>query len=253
VDETRCLAVELTSVETGARGRTMVSPTPNDAAAALPDQDRVARVVQALEEDIALARLLPRERLLEDELALRFAQGRHVIRQALADLETMGMVVRQRNRGASVRDLAPDEVENIYAVRELLERRAAELVPVPAPADLLGRLRALHEAHRRAGKAGDLGAVYRANVAFHEAFFGACGNPVLAEAIGLFAAKAHAVRSITIVAPDLLARAAAEHGAMIEALEAGDRKRLVRLVADHILPAKRAYLARHGHRATRSG
>lgn len=227
----------------------MVSTTLNDAAA--PEQDRVVRVVRALEEDIALARLLPRERLLEDELALRFAQGRHVVRQALAELETMGLVVRQRNRGASVRDLAPEEVEHVYAVRELLERRAAELLPMPAPAEFVRRLKQIHDTHRRAAKAGDLGAVYRANVAFHETFFGGCGNPVLVEAIGQLSAKAHAVRSITIVAPDLLARAAAEHGAMIEALEAGDRKRLVRLVAEHILPAKRAYLARHGHRGPR--
>lgn len=230
----------------------MVLPTPNAHTTGLPEEDRVARVVRSLEEDIALARLLPRERLLEDELALRFGQGRHVIREALSELETMGMVFRQRNRGASVRDLGPEEVENIYAVRELLERRAAELVPMPAQADLVRRLSALHETHRRAAKAGDLGAVYRANIAFHEAFFGACGNPVLVEAIGQFASKAHAVRSITIVAPDLLVRAAVEHGGMIEALEAGDRKRLVRLVADHILPAKRAYLARHGRRAPRA-
>jgi DNA-binding GntR family transcriptional regulator len=205
-----------------------------------------------LEEDIALTRLLPRERLLEDELALRFGQGRHVIRQALADLETLGMVVRQRNKGAAVRDLDPQEVEHIYAVRELLERHAAELLPLPAPAELIEDLTSTQSRHRGAMEAGDLREVYRANLQFHRILFGACGNPVLAEAVGQFAWKAHMVRSNTIVAPELLRQACDEHDMMISALQAGDRPKLLRLVTDHIQPAKRAYLARHAHRAPRA-
>ena len=57
-------------------------------------------IAGALEEEIALGHLAPRERLVEEELAERFQVKRHVIRQALADLDAMGIIVRQPNRGA---------------------------------------------------------------------------------------------------------------------------------------------------------
>ena len=64
----------------------------------------VAEVVAALEEEIALGLMGPRARLVEEELMQRFEVKRHVARQALADLEGMGLVVRQLHRGAAVRD-----------------------------------------------------------------------------------------------------------------------------------------------------
>jgi DNA-binding transcriptional regulator YhcF (GntR family) len=91
--------------------------------------DRIILIVQRLEEDIGLGRLRPRERLVEEELALRFGAKRHEVRQALAELDGMGIIVRRRNKGASVRDFSLQEVENIYAVRELLEGNAAEIIP----------------------------------------------------------------------------------------------------------------------------
>ena len=56
-----------------------------------------------LEEDIIFGRLQPRERLVEDVLIKRFGGKRHVVRQALAELERMGIVVREQNKGAVVR------------------------------------------------------------------------------------------------------------------------------------------------------
>jgi DNA-binding GntR family transcriptional regulator len=209
------------------------------------DADRIGRIVRSLEEDIALARLLPRERLIEDELSLRFGEGRHVIRQALTELERMGVITRQRNKGAAVKDLTPEDVNNIYALRELLEGRAAELLPLPAPKELIARLHAIDAAHTRAMAEGDLRTVFRANIDFHRTFFRACGNPQLAEAVEIFAWKVHTVRSNPVVRPDLLARANVEHKAIIAAIEACSRADLVRLVVEHIRPSQQAYIAQY--------
>jgi DNA-binding GntR family transcriptional regulator len=51
--------------------------------------DRIGRVVRSLEEDIARARLVPRERMIKGDLAHRFGEGRHVIRLALSELEKL--------------------------------------------------------------------------------------------------------------------------------------------------------------------
>ena len=76
-------------------------------------------IARALEEDIIFGRLAPGTRLTEDALLSRFAVTRHFARQALVQLEAMGIVVRERNKGATVRSLTPREVQEIYEVREL--------------------------------------------------------------------------------------------------------------------------------------
>ena len=204
--------------------------------------DALAETVRAIEEDIIFGRLRPRERLVEDDLIGRLKRSRHTVRQALAELERMGMVRRARNRGAAVRDFSREEVEDIYAMRELLQRHAATLVPLPAPRPLLAALRDLHERHRRAAALGDLRDVYRLNNAFHARLFEACGNRYLSDAIAHYAWLAHAIRSYRIADPDLLAQAVREHRAMIDAMAEGDRAALERLVVAHIMPSKHAYL-----------
>lgn len=209
--------------------------------------------VAALEEDIIFGRLKPRERLVEDVLMQRLDAKRHVVRQALAALERLGIVVKERNKGCAVRDFATDEVENIYEIRELLQRHAAARLPLPAPPALVAELTAIHEAHAAAAEAGDLRAVYRLNNAFHDTFFRACGNPHLAETIAHYAWLAHAIRSYRIADPVLLAQARDEHGQMVRALAEGDRAALVRLAGDHIKPAKEAYLAAEAGAPRRAG
>lgn len=204
---------------------------------------QLQEIVAALEEDIIFGRLLPRERLPEDRLIERFAAKRHVVRQALAELGRMGVVMRDRNRGAAVRDFSLQDVEEIYELRALLQARAAGQIPLPGSPELVAALRRIHAGHGRAVEQRELRAVYRLNNDFHNTLFGACGNRHLAEAIAHYAWLAHAIRSYRIADPVLLAQAREEHAAMIEALAAGDRQRLVRLCVEHIRPSKDAWLA----------
>lgn len=209
--------------------------------------DEAARTIDAavaaIDEDIIFGRLRPRERLTEDTLMARLGVKRHVVRQALERLVRTGVVVKERNKGCAVRDYAPDEVENIYELRALLQRHAAERIPLPASSELVDRLRGIHAAHATAVDAGDLRAVYRLNNAFHDAMFEASGNPYLSQAIAHYAWIAHAIRSYNIADPTLLRQAREEHERMIGALAAGDRAELVRLCVEHINPSKEAYLA----------
>jgi len=188
--------------------------------------------------------LQPRERLVEEDLARRFGVKRHVVREAIFELERMGLVDRVPNKGAVVRSLDPQEVRQVYDVRIALETLAAELIPLPASPDIIAGLRYIQNRHAAAVKAEDPRAAFHANMAFHNALFAACGNPHLADLIHLSAKKVHGARSLTAVDPVYLRRACDEHWAMIEALETGDRQGLVTLARDHILPSRDVYLAR---------
>ena len=134
-------------------------------------------VKQRLEEEIVLGHVRPRERLVEEDLAVRFGVKRHLDRAALIELETMGIVSRQPNRGAVVRDFTAEDVRQIYDVRELVEGHAARIMPLPSPRAVIERLETIQEQHGAAVDGGDARGVFRANLAFHRAFFQACGHP----------------------------------------------------------------------------
>jgi DNA-binding GntR family transcriptional regulator len=218
--------MELQLSDTGARG-----------------EATAGEIVRALEFDILFGRLRPRERLVEDILIARFDAKRHVVRQALLELQRMGIVVRTPNRGAAVRDFTAQEIEEIYELRELLQRQAAERFSLPADKAHLKRLRQIQREHDAAVAAGELRRVDQVNDEFHRVFFAACGNTHLADTIAYYSQLSRAMRVYPMADPVSLRRLRDEHWAMIDALARGDRAALKRLVVQHMQLSKAAYLA----------
>ncbi|MEI2417786.1 GntR family transcriptional regulator [Orrella sp. JC864] len=209
----------------------------------------LASAVAALEEDIVLNRLHPRERLTEDELMQRFGLKRHLVREVLAELARLGLVERRKNVGAEVRLYTTREVMELYAVRELLETEAARQVPCPpAPADLQ-RLIEVQRRHDAAVRAEDPRLVFRTNIEFHQTLFGLCENTVLQKAIQEYARQTHPIRFSTLVSADYRSRSQHEHWQMIEALREGRRDMLVALCREHLTPSRDGYLAANRHLA----
>lgn len=228
---------------------TLDEPRALPAARPAPAADDLrARIVEALELDIVLGRLHPRERLIEQNLAERFQTNRSTVRAALADLERRALIVRRPNAGATVVDLGPEEVRRIYEAREALETAALGLIRFPVAAPALERLHAIQAAHAAAVAAGDLGAVFRTNLRFHEALHELSGNPHLVELIELMAARSRAVRAYAHPDGAVLARTVVEHQEMIEALAAGAGERLVALQRAHLKPSIEAYLEAYRRR-----
>lgn len=200
------------------------------------------QVIDQLEEDIVFGRRRPRERLVEDDLVADFGAKKHVIRQALADLERMGLVERIRNKGATVREYTPENVRQIYSVRRLLEAEAVRQIQLPADPKLIEALESIFAEHGEAVENGDLHLAFRSNIRFHQKLFSACGNPYLADVIEQFALKSHAIRSYSLTNPELLRAARDDHRRIIDALRVGDREALVEICVAHLKPSEQAYI-----------
>jgi DNA-binding GntR family transcriptional regulator len=203
------------------------------------------RIVAALQEEIVLGRLAPGARLVEEELADRLNTKRHLLRQAFVELERYGLIERRRNRGAQVRQLTLDDVTQIYAVREILEREAAARIAFPLTKLKLEAIEEAQRGHDRAVAKLDAKAVFRANFEFHRSLFAACDNPYLAAAIDDFRQKTHVVWSYAIVKPEYFRNAQREHKAMLKAIGDGDRARLIELCARHLYISRDAYVQTH--------
>ncbi|MBZ9681899.1 GntR family transcriptional regulator [Mesorhizobium sp. B2-7-3] len=201
-----------------------------------------ADIVHALEEDIIFGRLAPGTRLVEDVLLARFPVSRHTIRQALYQLERLGVATRERNKGATVRRLAPEEVRQIYEVREMLQRQAALMIRLPASEALIAELIEIHRVYSTHVDAGYLRGIHEANDRFHLTMFSACGNAYLVSSIEHYMRLSLPVRANSLADRDKLEISRQHHLMMIEALKRSDNWVLAQLCVDHLQPSKAFYL-----------
>ena len=236
------------------RARRIANPATKPRASELAPNTRareltIAHVVAtSLEEDIVLGRSHPRERLIEQDLCDRFNTHRGDVRLALFELEKKGLIERVPHRGAMVRDLTPKEVTEIYAVREELEVMAARILPFPVAARDLAKLDELQKKHSAAVDAGDMLTVFYANLHFHQALFGLCGNACLIETIERLAQRVYGIRSYANAFPEALDRARRDHVDMIGALRGARRDELIALTRRHLEPSPRAYIRAYERR-----
>jgi DNA-binding GntR family transcriptional regulator len=207
-----------------------------------PREPAAAIIAKRIEEDIVLGRRQPRERLVEQDLCDLFQTHRGDVRLALFELEKKGLVGRIPNRGALVRGLTPQEVREIYAVREELEVMAVRIIPFPVAAADIERLEELQRHPTAAIAARDLLTVFYSNLSFHQVLFGLCGNACLIETIELLAQKVYGIRSYANAFPDSLNRARQDHLDMIKALRGSRRDELVTLTRRHLQPSPEAYI-----------
>ena len=210
------------------------------------DRPNPASVLAQLEDDIVFERIPPGARLTENDIVLRFDVTRHFARQTLSELEKLGLVVLGRHKGARVPDLVLEDVDEIFAVREILVRQAALNIALPASPSLINKLKTLNEAHLQFFEDGDVQNVRKADDRFHLALLDACGNPYLLQTIARYMRYRPPVRARAVIDREALAISHRQHELMIELLTGRDNWPLAQLCVDHIQPAKKRYLAMRG-------
>ncbi|WP_402463571.1 GntR family transcriptional regulator [Isoptericola aurantiacus] len=108
------------------------------------------RVQDELRAAVLRGEFAPRQRLVEVELCEQFDASRFAVRAALLALESEGLVERQPNRGARIREISLDEAIEISEIRRVVEglvaARAAELVDDDAAERLQEIGRQMHAA-----------------------------------------------------------------------------------------------------------
>jgi DNA-binding GntR family transcriptional regulator len=95
--------------------------------AANPPTTLRAHVVQRLREDILSGRYKPGDRLNESSIAREFQMSRIPVREALFELREVGLVMSRERRGMFVTSLSEEEIQQINAVRIILEAEAFRL------------------------------------------------------------------------------------------------------------------------------
>ncbi|SON56694.1 putative HTH-type transcriptional regulator YdfH [Hartmannibacter diazotrophicus] len=144
---------------------------------------RTEAVARNVREAIVNGEMPPGMRLNLDELALRYGVSRMPVREALKQLESEGLVTFYPYRGVEVAHLSVAEVEELYAIRVLLERRAVERAAARIDASGLAKMKVLLEQMDEAIAADDGARWFELNEAFHRTLNEASGWPKMVEMI----------------------------------------------------------------------
>lgn len=138
-------------------------------------------VVEELETLIFSGELLPGEKVNEQFLADHLQTSRSPVREALRTLEQTNLIEVIAHRGAFVRWLSKDEAADLYDLRALLAKRAAELSAPHLTPIQISEMKAIAEEIDAISLEGSIRRFTHLNYRFHEIVLDACGNKRLAK------------------------------------------------------------------------
>lgn len=183
------------------------------------------------------------------ELALRLGASRPTVREAVLQLEGMGLIRIEPARGAFVAEGfdRPEadvtgwtfeqrfsEVE-IYQLRFALEASTAQLAARHASQDDIGRLSQLNEAMRAAIEQSRFLDAMEADFALHMAIAEIAGNRAIRDILGLYRPIITRSQRPPVQEPARLQEAFGEHGAILRALSRRDGETAAVAMRHHIV------------------
>ncbi|MQA84870.1 MAG: FCD domain-containing protein [Streptosporangiales bacterium] len=196
-------------------------------------------VYDALTELIITGALQPGEHLVESELAKHLGVSRQPVREALHRLQAEGWVDLRPGQGAFVHVPTEHEVDQLLAVRSLLETESARLAAREAKPEQIARLREFMRDGVEAMQTDDVERLVALNASLHAYVTEVSGNAVLGELISLVDRRMRWY--YTPIARHRGAESWDEHGALIDALAAHDEDRASEIMRGHTEKTRKGY------------
>lgn len=210
-------------------------------------------VAATLREWIFGGRLRPGAQLKEVQLAQTLGVGRYTLRSAIEILVRQDLLRRERNRGAFVRQITAEDIEDLYIIREAIEGQTAALL-VERHLDLTPLRRALDALHDLTAES-SWTEVNRRDFQFHRTMNEIVGSPRLRQAFDAIEPQLQLLLSTTQSDMPNYANVAAFHDRLFDALTSGIPERARSAIREHINISRREALsaiARENGTVTRS-
>ena len=183
-----------------------------------PDMSQGEAAYASLIAAIRAGDFAPGDRLRETDVAARLHLSRTPVREALRRLEAEGIVEHRPRLGAIIRQLSHGELVELYEMRSVLERTAAEMAAKHASPAEVAALRALNA--RIAASPPTVAAAL--NQDFHRGIYLATRNRFLLDAARALNNALMLLGPTTLDDPDRVATVSAQHDTILDAIAAGD-------------------------------
>lgn len=181
------------------------------------------------------------DRFTEASAVEKFEVSRTPVREALLQLQGLGLIELRRNCGAVVLPFGADEVRELYAVRSILEVEATRLAAPKISKELVEQL--IHEFTEIRAR-GEEDPDWRLDRTLHQSIAEASGNHRLLAEIFRYGDLVQAMREIVGErTSDIHTTSVDEHLAILEALRAGNPEGASRAMKSHLDQASESAIA----------
>lgn len=198
-------------------------------------------------------RFTPGERLKEEDLTALCGVSRTPVREALRRLAQEGLVVVTPHQGAQVAEIGETELQEIYALRAMIESHAAARAAKRIEPAAIARLKVLalqmEEAVAEAAQGRQALLYDRYNVAnseFHRIIMEAADSPRLLAMATLVVEVPLILRTLARFSQGELSRSLHHHRELVEAFEARDSDWASSVMRCHISAAAQAVVRPDG-------
>jgi len=202
-------------------------------APSLPPDTAAQHALDRLRRAIVARELRPGQRVVQEDVAERIGVSVAPVREALRVLEQEGQVIYLPRRGYFVTELRVEDLEEIYALRQVLEGRAARHALPRLDQAALERIAIAAKDCVDAAAAGDVAAELEANRRFH---FGLLESPKQVHTmrvIRLLWDSTEAYRALYYNSPEERHRAVNAHDRILDAVHRGAPDALVAALDAH--------------------
>lgn len=204
----------------------------------------VEQVQDAILSEIAEGRMVPGERIIQEQIAQELGVSRQPVQQALLLLRDKGVLRDASGRGLVVAPLDLDYVQSLYEVRSVVEglafRKAAELDAERARKE--GP--ALIQKGRKAVRSKSVAAMISADRDFHDFIYELSHNSLIAPTMQAQWTSTQRVMGEVLLRDEKPRDIWDQHEAMLAAVAGGDGAAAERLARQHVMQAANFMIAR---------
>lgn len=180
-------------------------------------------------------------RLIETEISQSLGVSRTPVREAMRMLELEGLVRYLNRRGVMVTNLAEEDMDEIYALREVLEGLAARLSAENRTEEEAKEFDGLRTAMEDAFYAGDLERVTIIHTQFNAWLYHTSGNRRLNDILSRFNEYIAKSQMISMSRQGRAAEIIKEHQEIVEAVMRQEAQRAETAARRHVANARKAY------------
>jgi DNA-binding GntR family transcriptional regulator len=196
-------------------------------------------IADHLREQIIQGVFRPGQQINESVLAGQLSTSRGPLREALQRLTQEGLLVSMRNRGVFVKELTIDDIREMYAVREAIEKAAAEILLAAGHSQIDRTWQSLKEivAEMSKQQSSDWQEIARLDMQFHASLVAGTRNSRLMRIYDTLAAETRmCIHNLRVSYPrvDVLVQ---EHQEIVDKLGLRDLQGLQQAISNHMRKA----------------
>ena len=204
-----------------------------------------AGVYNRIRNDILNGVYEPGESLVELKLSEELGVSRTPVREALRQLELEGLVQSVPNKGATVRGVTEQDIQDIYTIRMLIEGLAARWAAEKITPEELEELKEAVDLEEFYTTKSNYGNLLRFDTRFHDIIFKASKSKPLMYTLSTFHRYVQKARRVSMSSPERAAEVLQEHKAILQAIIDRDADRAEKLMTEHVRNAS-LNLLKHG-------